>query len=74
MLTSEHAADRHGHMLGDWVYRTDLMVDAREAGLTPDVEENAVDAGHWSMYDPKVADEVGSIIIDWLQRKAPVRS
>jgi len=56
---------------GDWVCRTDLMIDAKEQGLVSDVEEKVVDAGHWVLYEKP--DEIASLIIDWLQRRFPVK-
>lgn len=37
---------------GDWVCRTDLMSDAKEAGLIKnELEEKVVQAGHWFLYE-----------------------
>ncbi|KAI6817766.1 hypothetical protein KC340_g14387 [Hortaea werneckii] len=55
---------------GDWVCRTDLMSDAKDAGLAPDVEEKEMDAGHWVLYEKP--EEVARLISDWLQRRFPV--
>ncbi|KAI7311701.1 hypothetical protein KC315_g12248 [Hortaea werneckii] len=54
---------------GDWVCRTDLMSDAKDAGLAPDVEEKEMDAGHWVLYEKP--EEVARLISDWLQRRIP---
>jgi len=35
-----------GQTRGDYACRTDLMCDAKEAGLMKDVEEKVVQAGH----------------------------
>lgn len=54
---------------GDWVCRTDLMVDAKNEGLVKDVEEKVLDAGHWWAYEkPK---GMGDMIAEWLNRKFP---
>ncbi|KAK0270007.1 hypothetical protein LTR35_014473 [Friedmanniomyces endolithicus] len=58
---------------GDWVCRTDLMSDAKEAGLVKDVEEKVVDAGHWCLYDEKKSEEIAGMIGEWLGRKFPVK-
>jgi soluble epoxide hydrolase / lipid-phosphate phosphatase len=34
---------------GDWVCRTHLMIDAKEQGLVPDLEEKVIQAGHWCL-------------------------
>ncbi|KAF2756941.1 alpha/beta-hydrolase [Pseudovirgaria hyperparasitica] len=59
-------------MTGDWVCRTDLMVDAKEKGLVPDLEEQTVVGNHWSMYDAGNAAIVAGYWADWLSRKFPV--
>lgn len=56
---------------GDWVCRTDLMVDAKDQGLVTDLEEKVVDAGHWVLYEKP--QEIAEIIADWLTRKFPVK-
>lgn len=56
---------------GDWVCRTDLMHDAKEARLVRDPEEKVVEAGHWVMYEKP--EEVARIIQEWLARKFPVQ-
>lgn len=53
----------------DWVCRVDQMKVAKQKGLTTDLKEVAVDAGHWSMYDKHVGETVGGHIADWLQDK-----
>ncbi|KAK0250303.1 hypothetical protein B0A54_15101 [Friedmanniomyces endolithicus] len=58
---------------GDWVCRTDLMSDAKEAGLVKDVEEKVVDAGHWCLYDAEKSEEIAGMIGEWLGRKFPVK-
>ncbi|KAK0363338.1 hypothetical protein LTR91_019120 [Friedmanniomyces endolithicus] len=58
---------------GDWVCRTDLMGDAKEAGLVKDVEERVVDAGHWCLYDEEKSEEIAGVIGEWLGRKFPVK-
>lgn len=57
---------------GDWVCRTDLMVDAKEAGLVSDLEEKVIDAGHWCLYEKP--QEIAEVITDWLSRKFPVKN
>ncbi|KAK3676073.1 hypothetical protein LTR78_004265 [Recurvomyces mirabilis] len=57
---------------GDWVCRTDLMGDAKEAGLVSDVEEKVIQAGHWCLYEKP--EEIAGLIKDWLQRRFPVKS
>ena len=52
---------------GDWVCRTDLMIDAKKLGLAPDCEEKVIDAGHWVMYEKP--EEVAKLIQDWLLRR-----
>jgi soluble epoxide hydrolase / lipid-phosphate phosphatase len=56
---------------GDWVCRTDLMIDAKEAGLTPDLEEKVAEAGHWCLYE--IPDELSAMVIEWLQERFPVK-
>ena len=58
-------------MTGDWVCRTDLTRDAIEKGLVEDVEEKAVDAHHWCLYDPEKSEEIAGLILEWLGRKFP---
>lgn len=55
---------------GDWVCRTDLMSDAKKEGLVDDVEEHAVEAGHWVLYEKP--EEIAGILKDWLTRRFPV--
>lgn len=55
---------------GDWVCRTDLMVDAKEKGLVDDLEEKVVDAGHWCLYE--CPDKIAEAISEWLMRRFPV--
>lgn len=57
----------------DWVCRTDQMKVAKQLGLTTDLKEVAVDAGHWSMYDEKVALTAAGHLSSWLQEKFPVK-
>ena len=57
---------------GDWVCRTDLMVDAKEAGLVADCEEKVVEAGHWVLYEKP--QEIAEIISDWLTRKFSIKA
>ncbi len=57
---------------GDWVCRTDLMVDAKEAGLVSDLEEKVIEAGHWCLYEKP--QEIAEIISDWLTRKFPAKT
>ena len=52
---------------GDWVCRTDLMSDAKEQGLAPDIEEKAMEAGHWVLYEKP--EEVATLVIDWVRRR-----
>ncbi|KAF7194967.1 Epoxide hydrolase A [Pseudocercospora fuligena] len=54
---------------GDWVCRTDLMDDAKKAGLASDLEEKVVEAGHWVLYEKPV--EIAEIIKEWLGRRFP---
>ncbi|KAK5111380.1 hypothetical protein LTR62_005221 [Meristemomyces frigidus] len=55
---------------GDWVCRTDLMREPREAGLlVGDVEERVVEAGHWCLYEKP--EEIGGLIKDWVVRRFP---
>lgn len=56
---------------GDWVCRTDLMSDAKDQRLVPNLEERVVDAGHWVLYEKP--EEIANLISDWLQRKFPVK-
>ena len=56
---------------GDWVCRTDLMIDAKEQGLVTDLEEKVVKAGHWFLYE--VPEELAGMVSDWLTRKFPVK-
>ena len=56
---------------GDWVCRTDLMIDAKEAGLVPDLEEKVVEAGHWFLYE--IPEELAGLVSDWLTRRFPVK-
>ena len=57
---------------GDWVCRTDLMSDAKEAGLIKSsLDEKVVDGGHWILYEKP--QEIASIIVDWLKQKFPVK-
>lgn len=56
---------------GDWVCRTDLMADAKDQGLVPDLEEKVVDAGHWCLYQKPA--EVAEVIGEWLDRRFPVK-
>ncbi|KAK5110778.1 hypothetical protein LTR85_000723 [Meristemomyces frigidus] len=56
---------------GDWVCRTDLMSDVKEAGLVPDLEEKVVEAGHWVLYEKP--GEIAGLLIDWLARNFPVK-
>ncbi|KAK5174167.1 uncharacterized protein LTR77_001247 [Saxophila tyrrhenica] len=56
---------------GDWVCRTDLMSDAKGAGLIKnDLEEKVIDAGHWFLYEKP--QEFSELVIDWLGRKFSV--
>lgn len=56
---------------GDWVCRTDLMADAKDAGLVPDCEEKVIEAGHWCAYErPK---EVAEAIGEWVARRFPIK-
>jgi soluble epoxide hydrolase / lipid-phosphate phosphatase len=57
---------------GDWVCRTDLMVDAKEQGLVPDLEEKVLDAGHWWAYEKP--EEGGELIAEWLDKRFPIKS
>ena len=57
---------------GDWVCRTDLMIDAKEQGLVPDLEEKVLEAGHWFLYE--VPEEFASLLSDWLTRRFPVKT
>lgn len=57
---------------GDWVCRTDLMSDAKDAGLISDIEEKVIDAGHWCLYEKP--QEIAEIISEWLAKKFPVES
>lgn len=55
---------------GDWVCRTDLMADAKDAGLIKaGVEEKVIDGGHWFLHDPEQSGQLAAIVIDWLDRK-----
>jgi soluble epoxide hydrolase / lipid-phosphate phosphatase len=55
---------------GDWVCRTDLMGDAKAAGLLKaGVEEKVVEAGHWVLYEKP--EEIAELIAEWLGRKFP---
>ena len=54
---------------GDWVCRTDLMIDAKNAGLVGDLEEKVVDGGHWILYEKP--QEIAETIADWLTKKFP---
>lgn len=56
---------------GDWVCRTDLMIDSKKEGLVSDVEEKAVLAGHWVLYEKP--QEIADLIGDWLTRRFPVK-
>ena len=56
---------------GDWVCRTDLMADARDQGLVSDLQEEAMEAGHWVLYENP--QEVARLIGEWLQKKFPVK-
>lgn len=56
---------------GDWVCRTDLMIDAKNEGLVPDLEEKAVKAGHWFLYE--IPEELANLVTDWLTRRFPVK-
>lgn len=55
---------------GDWVCRTDLMVDAKGQGLVKDCEEKVIQAGHWCLYEDPEA--VANAISEWLVRRFPV--
>ena len=57
---------------GDWVCRTDLMKDAKEQGLVPDLEEKVVDAGHWCLYEKPVV--LAEAIGDWLEKRFPAKA
>jgi len=57
---------------GDWVCRTDLMIDAKKEGLVKDLEEKVIDAGHWFLYE--VPDELAQVVEEWVTRKFPVKS
>ncbi|EME80137.1 uncharacterized protein MYCFIDRAFT_31012 [Pseudocercospora fijiensis CIRAD86] len=52
---------------GDWVCRTDLMDDAKKAGLVRDLEERVVEAGHWVLYEKPL--EIAGILEEWLGRR-----
>ena len=56
---------------GDWVCRTDLTGDAIKAGLVDDVEEKAVQAGHWVLYEKP--QETAELISNWLSHKFPAK-
>ena len=56
---------------GDWVCRTDLMIDAKKQGLVPDLEEQVIKAGHWFLYE--VPEELADRVTDWLTRRFPVK-
>ena len=56
---------------GDWVCRTDLMSDAKEAGLVLNLEERVIEAGHWCLYEKP--EEIAKMIGDWLSRKYSVK-
>lgn len=56
---------------GDWCCRTDLMSDAKEQGLVPDLEEKVVEAGHWCLYEKP--EEMAQAIGKWLQKRFPLR-
>lgn len=58
---------------GDWVCRTELMVDAKEAGLVNDLEEKVIDAGHWFLYDAEQSKELAGLVNDWLSRRFPAK-
>lgn len=57
---------------GDWVCRTDLMKDAQDLGLLPDLEEKVIDAGHWVLYEKP--EEVANTIQEWLSRRFPAKA
>lgn len=57
----------------DWVCRTDQMKVAKQQGLTTDLKEVAVKAGHWSMYDQETATNVAGHLSEWLKEKFPVK-
>jgi hypothetical protein len=48
------------------------MSDAKEAGLVPDLEEKVAKAGHWCLYE--IPDELAGMVIDFLNRRFPVKS
>ena len=56
---------------GDWVCRTDLMGDAKEAGLVPDLEEKVLEAGHWFLYE--VPQEFAETVGSWLTKRFKVQ-
>jgi pimeloyl-ACP methyl ester carboxylesterase len=56
---------------GDWVCRTDLMIDAKYENLVPDLEEQVVKAGHWFLYE--VPEELAGLVTDWLTRRFPAK-
>lgn len=56
---------------GDWVCRTDLMVDAKKEGLVPDLEEKVLDAGHWFLYE--VPQEFAETLGAWVTKRFPVK-
>lgn len=59
---------------GDWVCRTDLMSDSKNAGLIKaGVEEKVIDGGHWFLHDPEQSGQLAEMVIDWLGRKFPVK-
>ena len=56
---------------GDWVCRTDLMIDAKNEGLVDDLEEKVVDAGHWCLYEKPI--DVAEAISEWVVRRFPAK-
>ena len=56
---------------GEWVCRSDLMIDAKYENLVPDLEEQVIKAGHWFLYE--VPEELADKVTDWLSRRFPVK-